>query len=111
MSTLKRTLRSIGIVGIFTLMVNQSADAQATNNAYGDNQIQVEPGVFAIYSGDVNQDGFLGFDDVTAVDLDNQAGYFGVYIVTDLNGDGFLGFDDVTLVDINNSAGIFIQRP
>ena len=36
----------------------------------------------------MNQDGFIGVDDVTLVDIDNLNGLFGYYS-TDLNGDGF----------------------
>lgn len=82
-----------------------------TNNAFGDNQIQVEPGVFAIYAGDVNQDGFIGGDDVDIVDQDNLAGIFGIYTATDITGDGFVGGDDVNIVDVNNLTGIFVQQP
>ena len=85
--------------------------SQAPNNAYGDNQVQVEPGVFAIYSGDVNQDGFIGSDDVAIIDTDNLNGVFGGYFVTDLNGDAFVGSDDVGIADNNNILGIFVLTP
>ena len=83
----------------------------APNKAYGDNMKEVEPGVFAIYSGDVNQDGYIATDDVTTVDNDNLVGAIGNYLVTDLNGDTYVGTDDVTLCDNNNLSGIQIQRP
>lgn len=82
-----------------------------SNKAYGDNLKEVEPGVFAIYSGDVNQDGYIATDDVTTVDNDNLTGSSGNYLVTDLNGDTYVGTDDVTLCDNNNLMGIQIQRP
>ena len=82
-----------------------------TNNAFGNNQAQVEPGVFAIYSGDINQDGFISTDDVALVDDDNLAGLFGGYILTDLNGDTFVSTDDVGIADTNNSNGVFVNKP
>ena len=82
-----------------------------SNKAYGDNMKEVEPGVFAIYSGDVNQDGYIATDDVTNVDNSNLVGASGNYLVNDLNGDTYVGTDDVTLCDNNNLMGIFIQRP
>lgn len=82
-----------------------------TNNAYGDNQAQVEPGVFAIYSGDVNQDGFIASDDVVLVDNDNLLSLFGGYFLTDLNGDSFVASDDVVIADDNNINSVFIQKP
>ncbi len=83
----------------------------SASQAFGDNQIEVAPGVYAIYSGDVNQDGFIGGDDVGVVDNDNLVGLFLDYYVTDLNGDGFVGGDDVGLVDNNNLAGVFAITP
>ena len=71
---------------------------------------EVEPGVFAIYSGDVNQDGFVTTEDVGLIDNDNLSFEFG-YIVTDINGDGFVTTEDVGLADNNNLAFVGIQRP
>jgi hypothetical protein len=83
----------------------------SASQAFGDNQIEVEPGVFAMYTGDVNQDEFFGVDDVALVDNDNLSGLFLDYLATDLNGDGFLGVDDVAIVDNNNLLGIFALHP
>ncbi|MFZ7153201.1 MAG: hypothetical protein ACO1HP_05455 [Bacteroidota bacterium] len=80
------------------------------NQAYGDNLVQVA-GVWAMYSGDVNQDGFIGGDDVGAVDNDNLAGLFFTYTTSDINGDLFVGGDDVGVVDNNNLAGVYLLRP
>lgn len=80
--------------------------------AFNNNQILVAPGKYAIYAGDINQDGFLGVDDVTIVDNANLAGiYDGLYVITDVNGDGFIGVDDVTIVDNNNLAGVISIMP
>jgi hypothetical protein len=99
------------VVVVLMLMFGFDVNAQSNpNNALGDNQLEVEPGVFAIYSGDVNQDGFIGVDDVAIIDNDNAAGAIG-YVVTDLNGDGFLGVDDVAIADNNNALGIFAITP
>lgn len=83
----------------------------SASQAFGDNQIEVAPGVYAMFSGDVNQDGFIGGDDVGVVDNDNLVGLFLDYFVTDVNGDGFVGGDDVGLVDNNNLAGVFAILP
>jgi hypothetical protein len=83
----------------------------SASQAFNDNMRDNGDGTWSLYSGDVSQDGFLGFDDVDAVDQDNLAGIFGVWIATDLSGDGFLGFDDVDLADQNNLSGIFVQTP
>ncbi len=90
---------------------NQASTQTVHNKAYNDNMIEVEPGVFAIYSGDVNQDGYIGSDDVVSIDNDNLGGISGDYIVTDLNGDTYVGSDDVVVCDNNNLLGLSVQRP
>lgn len=80
------------------------------NKAYGANLVDVN-GVWAMYSGDVNQDGFIGGDDVGIVDNDNLEGIFFVYTNTDINGDLFVGGDDVGVVDNNNLLGVYVLRP
>jgi hypothetical protein len=83
----------------------------AATQAYLDNMIEVTPGVWAFYTGDVNQDEFFGVDDVGIVDNDNLAGFLLDYLTSDLNGDGFLGVDDISIVDNNNGLGVFSQHP
>jgi hypothetical protein len=74
--------------------------------AYGGNLRNVA-GVYLIYSGDTNQDGFIGVSDMSAID--NQSAIFGSgYLVEDINGDGFIGVSDMAVVD-NNSAN-FISK-
>jgi hypothetical protein len=87
-------------------MFNPSYDfTLAQNQAYGNNQIMVGT-KWCIYTGDVNQDGFVTGDDYTGVD--NDASNFDYHLVNDLNGDGFVTGDDFTCID-NNGAS-FIQR-
>ena len=74
-------------------------------------QADLLDGSYGMYSGDLNQDNFIGGDDVGIVDNDNLAGLFFDYLTTDINGDGFVGGDDVGIVDNNNLAGIFILPP
>jgi pectate disaccharide-lyase len=74
------------------------------DKAYGSNLIQVGS-KWCIYSGDVNQDGFVTGDDFEGVD--NDATDFTYHLVNDLNGDGFVTGDDFTCID-NNGAN-FIQ--
>ena len=107
----RKALKITLLLLIAGLINSMDAQAQSSpNNALGDNQIEVEPGVFAIYSGDVNQDGFIGVDDVADVDNQNLAGDMG-YVLGDINGDGFVGVDDVAIVDNNNLLGIFAITP
>jgi hypothetical protein len=81
-----------------------------TNAAYGDNQAQVEPGVFAIYTGDVNQDQVVDFFDL--LDMDNALTNFEVgYVVTDLSGDGVVDFFDLLFLDNNLQAFVTAVTP
>jgi hypothetical protein len=69
--------------------------------AYGNNEKNAG-GVFLIYGGDVDQDGFVGVSDMANVD--NQSALFGSgYLPEDIDGDGFVGVADMAIID-NNSA-------
>jgi len=99
------------ILGILFLsfLFSQEADAQ-TNAAYGDNQVQVETGVWAIYSGDIDQDGFIDILDYLLLDTEIQSGESG-YRPTDLNGDGFVDVFDYLILDLNIQKGVSVNRP
>jgi hypothetical protein len=74
----------------------------AASQAYGDNLKQMPDGNFAIYCGDVDQDGGVGIADMGMVD--NQSAAFGTgYLPEDIDGDGSVGVVDMGLID-NNSA-------
>ena len=102
-------MKKIGLLLLFWLGMFTNSDAQ-TNNAYGNNQKEVEPGVFAIYSGDINQDGVVDIFDV--IDMDNDVINFNAgYIPTDLNGDGVTDIFDVILLDNNVLAFVAASSP
>jgi len=70
--------------------------------AYGNNQIQVDaaPVRFAVYSGDVNQDGTIDLTDGS--EIDNDAFNFNSgYLPTDVNGDGIIDVSDAVYADNN----------
>ncbi|MBK8685499.1 MAG: hypothetical protein IPN26_11145 [Bacteroidetes bacterium] len=71
--------------------------------AYAGNQREVEPGVWAIYTGDVNQDGVV--DGLDYNDWENDSNNFAVgYFSTDLNGDGIVdGLDFIFWEENNNN--------
>ena len=86
----------------------------SASSAYGANQRDMEDGFFAFFSGDVTiptPDGFIGSDDETLVDNDNESGVSGGYLATDISGDGYVGTDDETITDNNNITGITSQHP
>ena len=78
----------------------------AANKAYGDNQVELEPNVFGIYGGDINQDAYVDGSDYPAFDYDASIGVGGVYVATDLNGDGYVDGSDYPLFDMNSSIGV-----
>ncbi|MBK7213178.1 MAG: carboxypeptidase regulatory-like domain-containing protein [Bacteroidales bacterium] len=74
--------------------------------AFGSNLAPRPGGYWAIYSGDVNQDGLIDSSDMISVD--NDAGNFSAgYMATDLNGDGLVDSGDMILLD--NNAANFIS--
>ncbi len=83
--------------------------SSASNKAYGNNLKSVG-GKWCIYSGDVNQDGFVNSDDLNSVFLDNQNGVEG-YTATDLNGDMFTEINDLSIVFKNKVLGIERKSP
>ncbi len=84
----------------------------ANSQAYGDNMIQVNvsPVKFAVYSGDVNQDGVIDLNDV--LETYNAANSFTAgYVVTDINGDNIVDLNDV-LIAYNNATGfVSVVKP
>ncbi|MFZ1320729.1 MAG: hypothetical protein WAT71_04160, partial [Ignavibacteria bacterium] len=73
-----------------------------STKAFGNNQIQVDasPVRFAIYSGDVNQDGTIDLSDGSLIDND-AFNFASGYLSTDVNGDGIVDVADAVFVDNN----------
>jgi len=92
--------------------LNTSYDfSSSASMAYGNNQTQVDAGVFAIYSGDLNpQDGVMDLFDQVVLDND-VVSFAGGYIVTDLNGDGSVDLFDQVIMDNNILNFICVVRP
>ncbi len=84
----------------------------ASGEAFGSNQIQVDssPLRFAIYSGDVNQDGTIDATDLSLIDNDAYNFNSG-YIPTDLNGDDFADATDYSIADNNAYNFVSVITP
>jgi hypothetical protein len=80
------------------------------SQAFGDNQKQVETGVFAVFTGDVNQDGVVDLSDLVDMDTDLTNGTV-AYIVYDLNGDGVVDLSDLVTIDANLTNGVVAMTP
>ncbi len=83
----------------------------AANKAYANNQIEVETGIFAFYTGDINQDGYIDGFDYPMFDDDAQNNVSGVYVATDLNGDGYVDGFDYPVFDANSQNNVSLITP
>ena len=84
----------------------------AQSKAFGNNMVQVNnsPVRFALFSGDVNQDGAIDGSDL--VMIDNDAYNFSTgYLVTDLDGNDFTDASDIAIADNNASQYISVISP
>lgn len=82
---------------------------QSASQAFGSNMIQVNnsPARYAVYSGDVNQDGSIDLSDVVLINNDASVFTTG-YVSTDVNGDLVTDLSDL-LIAFNN-AGEFVMK-
>jgi hypothetical protein len=81
-------------------------------SAFGNNQILVDnnPLTYAIYSGDVDQEGTIDAADVSMID--NAALLFtSGYVKTDLTGDNFVDATDFAIADNNAANFVSVIRP
>ena len=95
---------------VFMQSVSNYDFTSAASQAYGDNLMDDGNGVFLIYSGDINQDGFIDGNDFIDLDNDNS-NFISGYVVTDVNGDGFVDGNDFIVLDNNNANFIGIVKP
>lgn len=81
----------------------------SASQAFGNNLAQVDnsPLKFAMYSGDVNQDGVIDITDIGMVENDASLFLTG-NVVTDLNGDRIVDLSDITYAD--NNAFNFVSK-
>ncbi|MBS1516864.1 MAG: hypothetical protein JSS91_02125 [Bacteroidetes bacterium] len=82
-----------------TLSYNFTSSA---SKAFGNNQIQVDasPVRYAVYAGDVNQDGTVDLTDGSLIDND-FFNFVSGYVPTDVNGDGIVDLADAVFTDNN----------
>ena len=99
------------------VMFSSSTDYDFTDNlqkAFDDGvnppMAAVAGGKYAIYGGDVNQDGTVDASDMADVDNDNAGFAFG-YNLTDVNGDGATDASDISIIDNNQALFLFYARP
>ncbi len=82
----------------------------AAGQAYGGNQKQVAPGIWAMYNSDINQDDAVDALDYLLLDVDIQNGASG-YLNTDVNGDGSVDALDYLVMESDILNGITASTP
>jgi subtilisin family serine protease len=94
-------------VGITPLSFDFSTSA---SQAYGDNMVEIESGIFAMYQGDLAADDLVDLTDYSVWEAKYSSFAFGVE-PTDLNGDGLVDLTDYSIWEANYSAFIFAVYP
>ena len=82
----------------------------SASQAYGANQYHLGNGTYALWSGDLNQDGVIESADYLKQETDLLSILFGYYH-TDLNGDGVVESSDYVLMENNLLKIIFTAKP
>ncbi len=83
--------------------------ASDASQVYGSNVKNIG-GTFAMFGGDINQDGYIGVIDMMM--LDNLASIFATgYMPADVNGDGCVCVTDMTIIDNNSAAFVSVIHP
>ncbi len=83
----------------------------AASQAYGSNQVSLSGGLYGIYSGDSNQDGYVDPLDLSLIDQDSFNYMAGRSVSSDVNGDGFVDPLDLSITDQNSFNYVGVQRP
>ncbi len=86
--------------------------SSSLTQAFGSNLIQADasPVRYAIFSGDVNQDGTIDASDLSETDNDAYNSLSG-YVRTDVTGDNFVDAGDVSIVDNNAYNSVSAVTP
>ena len=82
----------------------------ASTKAYGNNMVEVEAGVWALFSGDLNHDGSIDVFDFMLMYPDITQGNSGYY-PDDLNGDGSVDIFDFMVIEPNITTGQTAATP
>jgi hypothetical protein len=84
----------------------------AASQAYGSNQQDVSGNnsLYALYSGDINQDGNIDLYDLLLVNDDIENFIYGYY-ATDITGDGNVDLYDLLILENNITNFIYAIQP
>ncbi len=84
--------------------------SSASSKAYGDNMLEVEPGVWAFFNGELNADDNIDLLDFSFLESDINDFAYG-YFNTDLNGDGNVDLFDISVLEPNVFNFVFSSQP
>ena len=87
-----------------------TALTQAYDDGNNPPMVTMPLGVFAFYSGDINQDGTVDSQDMNPVYNDNNAQLYD-YLITDCTGDGTTDSQDMNFVFNNSNLQLFYAQP
>lgn len=88
----------------------QYSFAEQASRAYGSNQVLLATGIYGLYSGELNADGFINILDRGLLLKDLNSASQG-YLPSNLNGDVYINIIDRGILLINLNKGITIQLP
>ncbi len=102
----RNSLRTISQSPIIFSSALMNYDFTTSNlQVHGENEKEIESGVWAFYGGDINQDGSVDSIDGQILNNEITSGSFG-YNNSDLNGDGFVDANDFLVLDPNLVMGV-----
>jgi hypothetical protein len=84
--------------------------SSAYTDGFNDAMKSVSGGKYALYAGDVNQDGSIDAFDAQIAENGTTGLFFG-YDASDCNGDGLIDIFDLQLIENNSTILIFAARP
>lgn len=73
-------------------------------------ELEIEPGIYAFYSGDINQDDNIDLLDLPGIEADIEIFNFG-YTENDLNGDGNVDLLDLPVLEDNIANFVYSHHP
>lgn len=80
------------------------------SQAYGNN-LKQKGSKYCLFSGDINQDGYISLVDILPIYNDAKSFISGSYLVTDLTGDRVVDLTDITLSYNNSINFIRVRQP
>jgi hypothetical protein len=84
--------------------------SMSAGQAYGQNQTAISKGYYAIYSGDLNDDGKVDGSDMAMLDNALTQLLQG-YIIEDVTGDGGVDGSDMSIIDNNVTNFVKVKKP